>query len=146
MESTFAAIETGSKPAPGIDLSRYEPSSSPPTTTAARKEALVRAYTTHVHVSNRIANLSLLDTYGRNAWLIGNESLEQILGSVEKELAEVTDATERVNRARREAQENVRGEFEGLEKDWRRGVGRVVETEIAGEELRQRILQSHREA
>lgn len=41
---------------------------------------------------------------------------------------------------RKDAQEGVKGEVLGLERAWRGGVGRVVGTEVAGEQVRGEIL------
>ena len=41
-------------------------------------------------------------------------------------------------------QENVSGEFATLEETWKRGVGRVLETEVAVEGLRREILDKRR--
>lgn len=67
---------------------------------------------------------------GKNAWLVGNAQLEDLLRGVEKELVETRESAEAVNRERKGRQEAGRGEMEGLEEGWRRGVGRVVEVEV----------------
>jgi len=46
--------------------------------------------------------------------------------------------------ARKSAQEGVAGEIVGLGETWRRGVGRVLETEVAAEGLRREILERRR--
>lgn len=61
---------------------------------------------------------------------MGNSQLEDLLRGVEKELVEAREAVEGVNRERKGAQEGRRGEMEGLERGWRKGVGRVVEVEV----------------
>lgn len=49
-----------------------------------------------------------------------------------------------VNIQRRRVQDEVGGELKGLEETWKRGVGRVLETEIATEGLRQQVLERQR--
>ena len=73
----------------GIDLSRYEASAleapsntSPhsdeksPELLAKWRETLQRAYGLNTYLNGRVTNLSLLETYGKTAWLIGNSQLE----------------------------------------------------------------------
>lgn len=72
--------------------------------------------------------------------MIGNHQLEGVLAGLEKELVETRAAGEGLNRARKAAQEGARGEMEALEEGWRKGVGRVLEVEVAAEEVRREIL------
>jgi pre-mRNA-splicing factor SPF27 len=139
----------------GIDLSRYEAPDPPSTTQTSEsenseiskewKKTLRKAYASSSYLSTRLANLTLLDTYGKNAWLIGNSQLEDILKNLERELVEIRDATDQVNGARKSVQEDSRGEIEGLEQTWRRGVGRILEIEVAAEGLRRDILELRRQ-
>ncbi|KAI9813313.1 MAG: hypothetical protein M1827_004255 [Pycnora praestabilis] len=136
----------------GIDTSRYEALEPPPNTSpnsdedrpqllAAWQDTLRKAYTSSSYLSKRLTNLALLESYGKNAWLVSNSQLEDILRSLERELADVQAQTEAVNKGRKAAQEGVRGEMEGLEASWRRGVGRVLEVEVGAEGLRREILE-----
>jgi pre-mRNA-splicing factor SPF27 len=131
----------------GIDLSRYEEPEAPSDDKdiAAWKKSLQRAYTSSTYLSGRSSNLSLLEELGKNAWLIGNSQLEDILRQLEKELDELKAETENVNKSRKSAQEASRGEMIGLEETWKRGVGRILETEIAVEEFRKEILDKRRQ-
>ncbi|KAM5468868.1 hypothetical protein MauCBS54593_004863 [Microsporum audouinii] len=134
----------------GIDLSRYEapeipssstdPSADPTTVLDDWRQTLRRAYAAHLHLSTRKENLALLEAHGKNAWLIGNSQLEDILRRMEKDLHEVTEATEAVNRERKLKQESVRGELAALDDTWRRGVSGTLDVEIAAEKLRRDIL------
>ncbi|KAL4811522.1 Pre-mRNA-splicing factor SPF27 [Aspergillus unguis] len=135
----------------GIDLSRYE-APEPPTRSADSapnldewRETLQKAYTASSHLSSRHENLSLLEEGGKNAWLIGNSQLEDILRGLEKELAETKAAAETVNKERKIAQESSQGELAGLEETWRRGVGAILDVELAAEDLRQKILEQRRQ-
>lgn len=78
----------------------------------------------------RLQALELLERFGRNAWLVGNDTLEGLLGEVERELVGCREGVERVCRERKGVQEGGRGELEEGERAWREGVGRVVETEV----------------
>ncbi|KAH8422811.1 pre-mRNA-splicing factor SPF27 family protein [Aspergillus melleus] len=137
----------------GIDLSRYE-APEPPTRSSDAgstpnleewRQTLQRAYTASSHLSMRHENLALLEENGKNAWLIGNSQLEDILRGLEKELAETKEAAETVNKERKLAQEASRGELAGLEESWRKGVGATLDVELAAESLRMQILDQRRQ-
>ncbi|KAL8844583.1 MAG: hypothetical protein Q9176_001095 [Flavoplaca citrina] len=135
------------EPLTGIDLSRYEldssnPSSPPPSTSTPdlQQKNLQEAYTSSTYLHSRAQHLALLDKYGKNAWLVGNSQLEDLLRRTEKELAETRGEVERVNGERKRVQEGAKGEMEGLERGWREGVGKVVEVEIAVADLEGRRM------
>ncbi|KAK6583881.1 hypothetical protein PZA11_003611 [Diplocarpon coronariae] len=109
------------------------------------RTALERAYTSQSYLEGRIANLELLERYGKNAWLEGNRQLEDVLRALERELEERKGEIDGVVIERKNAQEAVSGELKGLEEGWRRGVGRVLETEVAAEAVRREILERRRE-
>lgn len=139
----------------GIDLSRYEAPEPPARSSDAGSEAtpnleewrqtLQKAYTASSHLSMRHENLALLEENGKNAWLIGNSQLEDILRGLEKELAETKEAAETVNKERKLAQEASKGELAGLEESWRKGVGATLDVELAAEALRMQILDQRRQ-
>lgn len=123
------------EPLNAIDLTRYEaPSSDSPTASD-----LTAAYTSSSHLSTRLYNLGLLEQYGKNAWLVGNSQLEDLLKGYEKELVSVKGDVEIVDRERMEGQLRRKGEVDGLEEAWKLGIGRVVEVEVAIEELRREM-------
>lgn len=131
----------------GIDLTRYEALDAPGKgDVAAWKSTLNQAYASAEYLRGREINLSLLETYGKNAWLIGNSQLEDILRSVEKEVEAMKLEHEAVEQARRTAQENITGEMQSLEEGWRNGIGRMIEAQAAAEGLRQEILERKRMA
>lgn len=131
-----------------IDQSRYEsldPPESEDEDGASWREALRKAYAAQSYLANRKENLGMLEEHGKNTWLIGNYYLEHQLKALEKELVETREAVESVNKERKQAQENSRGELEALEQTWRTGVGRILEIEVASEELRQAALEARRQ-
>jgi pre-mRNA-splicing factor SPF27 len=154
VEAELLRIEN-KKPLKAIDLGRYEaiepPTTSPdsdeksPETLTRWREALQRAYTSQSYLIGRQTNLALLEKYGKNAWLIGNAQLEDILRGLERELSERKVEIDEVVIERKNAQEAVAGEVRGLEETWKRGVGRVLETEVAAEGVRREILERRRE-
>ncbi|KAF8865034.1 hypothetical protein BDZ45DRAFT_471466 [Acephala macrosclerotiorum] len=129
-----------------IDLSRYEVLDPPsnPSDLPAWKSSLQQAYTSQSHLATRLTNLSLLEKYGKNAWLISNSQLEDILRGLERELEERKKEIDLIVVERKNAQENVGGEMKGYEEGWRRGVGRVLEVEVAAEGIRREILERRR--
>ncbi|KAL9122266.1 MAG: hypothetical protein Q9187_001185 [Circinaria calcarea] len=155
IDSEFERISS-KQPLTAIDTTRYEALEAPPPTSPKSderspelleswRETLRRAYATSTHLSIRLQNLALLESFGKNAWLIGNSQLEEILRGLEKELVETKERVEEVNKERYESQEGVRGEMEGLEASWRASVGRLVEVEVAAEEMRMEILERRRQ-
>ncbi|KAJ5468553.1 hypothetical protein N7475_006305 [Penicillium sp. IBT 31633x] len=136
----------------GIDLSRYEAPEGPTRTSDTDapnldewRQTLEKAYASSSHLSKRYENLTLLEAHGKNAWLIGNSQLEEILSSLEKELAETKEAAEEVNKQRKIAQEANSGELVSLEETWKRGVGAILDVELASEGLRMQILEHRRQ-
>jgi pre-mRNA-splicing factor SPF27 len=135
-----------------IDTKRYEEIEAPPNTDPTSDEehpalleawntALKRAYTSSEYVESRITQLGLLERFGKNSWLVGNSQLEDILKGIEAELADVRRQADEVDTLRRQQQESIAGELTTLEDTWKKGVGRVLETEVAAEGLKQQILE-----
>ncbi|KAK6082105.1 bcas2 family protein [Seiridium cupressi] len=134
------------QPLRAIDQERYEEQEDLPASASLedRQNALSRAYTANTYLTLRHTHLSLLDSFGKNAWLVGNWQTEAELAALERELAEAKRQIEIVNNSRRRAQEEVGAELRGLEETWKKGVGRVLETEIAIEELKREVLERRR--
>ena len=155
IHSEISRIERGEM-LQAIDLTRYEavepPATSPnsdekdPSSLAKWREALQKAYTSQSYLVGRQTNLALLEKYGKNGWLIGNSQLEDILRDLERELAERNAEIDGVVIERKNAQEAVGAEIKGLDEGWKKGVRKVLETEVAAENLRLEILQRRREA
>lgn len=139
----------------GIDLKRYEDLDAPDNTTPTSdhdrpglleqwNKALRQAYTSSEYVQGRLTQLGLLEKFGKNSWLVGNAQLEHVLTDIEAELAQVRKWQEEVDAYRRGQQHAVHGEIKTLEETWQKGVGRVLETEVAAEGLKQQILDKRR--
>ncbi|KAJ5367302.1 hypothetical protein N7541_001243 [Penicillium brevicompactum] len=134
----------------GIDLARYEAPEAPAPSNGAPdldewRKTLQKAYASSSHLAKRHENLTLLEEHGKNAWLIGNSQLEEILSELEKELAETKEASAEVNKQRKIAQEASHGELVSLEETWKRGVGAILDVEVACEGLRMQILEHRRQ-
>jgi len=143
----------------GIDLSRYEADAleAPPRTTPTSDEdhpeilqrwrdALSRAYATATYLAGRQTNLGLLETYGRNAWLVGNAQMEDVLRDFEREVEAKRTEGGWVDAARREEGEAVKRRVEQAEREWKKGVREMVEVQVAAEAIRMRVLEKRRTA
>ena len=84
-------------------------------------------------------NLDLLEEFGKNAWLISNSQMEDILRNLEKELSQRRGEVENVNKARKAAQEGSKAELSGLEEMWRLGIGKIIEVEVATDGLKREM-------
>ncbi|RKF62488.1 Pre-mRNA-splicing factor SPF27-like protein [Erysiphe neolycopersici] len=132
------------KPLNAIDLSRYESSNLPSFDDCDRESlctALRSVYVSQIYLNNRKKNLEYLETYGKNAWLLGNAQLESILRDMERDLVQKKNEIEICALERKSAQEAIGGEVKSLEESWKRAMGRALETEIAVENLKSRIFQ-----
>ncbi|KAF7188030.1 Pre-mRNA-splicing factor SPF27 [Pseudocercospora fuligena] len=146
IEAEHARISSGQAKQSGLDLSRYELQDAPEKgDLTAWKTTLNKAYASAEYLRGREINLSLLETYGKNAWLISNSQLEDTLRALEKELEAAKIEQEQVEQTRRVVQGNAAGEMQGLEEGWKTGVGRMIEAQAAAERLRQEILRRKRE-
>lgn len=88
--------------------------------------------------------LELLEQFGKNAWLIGNSQLEDVLRDLEKGLVKTKQRTEELNRERKGAQEGGQAAMEGSERAWREGIGRVVEVQLGISEAEEKWRNSLR--
>ena len=125
-----------------LPTSRYEAQELPPpssSSSAALRPVLANAYVSAAYLASRNQNLSLLDAHGARAWLLSNYHLEESLKRTERELADVKREMDEVNHGRAQRQEAVKAEMLMLDDTWRKGVGRVLETEVAVEELKAQI-------
>lgn len=145
MATEYERISSGI-PISGISTSRYEapiaPSASTPLSELQR--TLAQAYTSQTYLSSRFTQLQRLESSGKEEWLASNETLVALLAGLEKELQEMKEGIDRVVLERQTAQASVKGEVGMLERSWREGVGRVLETEVAAEGLKEQVLKERR--
>jgi pre-mRNA-splicing factor SPF27 len=156
LTSEHDRLQSGGPKTGGIDLSRYE-SLEPPNRTfetsdedrpellAQWRDTLRRAYASSTYLSGRSSSLALLETYGKNAWLVGNWQLEAELKSLEAELAAAKKETEQLSDERRPRQEGGAAEMQVLENTWKKGIGGLVEVQVATESLRSEVLEKRME-
>ncbi|KAK4943461.1 hypothetical protein LTR10_016952 [Elasticomyces elasticus] len=137
----------GKRDAGGIDPTRYEAPDEPTgeSTVEEYRQILRKSYVASTFLENRQTNLELLDEFGKNAWLVGNSQVEQVLQDMESELARVKTETDDINKARKTAQEQHKAELLGLEETWKRGLGQILEIQVATQELRRLIYDRQRQ-
>lgn len=70
---------------------------------------------------------------------MGNWHLEGELRALEREVAAARRAVDLVTLRRQRLQREAGGEITGLDEAWRKGVGRVLEAEVAAEGLRREV-------
>ncbi|KAK5942793.1 hypothetical protein PMZ80_005359 [Knufia obscura] len=136
-------VVAGKQMTGGIDTSRYEPSEdlSADSNVEPVKAALRSTYANMTYLRDRQTNIALLEEYGKNAWLIGNSHLDDIQKRLDSELASLKTQTEDTNRKRKAAQEDSKGELLGLEETWKQGISRIIETQLATDQLQQQLNQ-----
>ncbi|TDZ26071.1 Pre-mRNA-splicing factor SPF27 [Colletotrichum sidae] len=140
------------QPLKAVDLERYQsqepfPNGEQPESAEDRErlaDSLRKAYTSFAYLDARAQNLALLEKWGKNAWLTANWGLENELKALERDLTQTKKQIDILTVARRHQQEEVAAEMRGLEENWKKGVGRTLETEIAVEKLRQEVLEEMR--
>lgn len=76
-------------------------------------------------------NISLMSTYGPNAWLIRNYQLAAELKELQAVHADLKEQITEVNRSRRVFQEDQGEHLTRLEKRWQELVGGTVQLEMA---------------
>ena len=156
LNSAEAKRVAAKQPSTAIDVSRYEslevPTTTRPTSSEidfelleAWKTTLQNAYASSTHLHSRLQNLALLGQFGKNAWLFGNAQLENILQKIEKELIEIKEQSEELNGTRQLTQEGIKGEMDGLNEGWKKSIGRLIEVQLAAEQVKGDILASQRE-
>ena len=131
-----------------IDLSRYE-ALDPPSPNASAEQwssALREAKVNDSYLSERVTNLGLLEKFGKNSWLIGNSSLEDLHAQLQAELSDVRRQLEEVGSQRQQKQASISGELKALEDSWREGIERTLATKAAAEKLRLQILEEMEKA
>ncbi|GAO15316.1 hypothetical protein UVI_02041390 [Ustilaginoidea virens] len=116
----------------------------PGTPPADLRPVLARAFASAQYLAARGDNLALLDRHGPPAWLLANYHLESEVRALEAELADTRRRIDQVNHERATRQAGVKPELDGLEEAWRKGLGRVLETEVAVDEVKAQIRQELR--
>jgi pre-mRNA-splicing factor SPF27 len=143
----------------GIDTSRYTadaieaPHRTLPESEPLRSEVLEQwrnklrqAKISSTYLSGRNTNLALLESYGKNAWLVQNWNQEAVRSRLEAELAEVNSSSEALAEDRRVKQEAAAAEASLLEDSWKKGIRGLVEVQLATEDLRRQVLAARNQA
>ncbi|KAF9270485.1 breast carcinoma amplified sequence 2 [Marasmius fiardii PR-910] len=121
------------QPLPALDSVRYQLPA--PTSTPATEEqwaaALDNARAQLEHQRIRQTNLTLLQTYGSNAWRIQNYLLEETAKNIEKSLEDLTQLTTDVNRERKNSQTKIGAQLTSLETRWTELISGILQIEMA---------------
>ncbi|KAF5356281.1 hypothetical protein D9756_004225 [Leucocoprinus leucothites] len=118
---------------PSLDSLRYQlpAPTSTPATDEDWKAALYNARAQLEHQRIRQTNLTLLQTYGANAWRIHNYQLEQQAKNIEGTLEQLKELTVEVNRDRKNSQDRFGKQLTALETRWTNLISSVLQIEMA---------------
>ncbi|KAJ6604317.1 breast carcinoma amplified sequence 2, partial [Mycena vulgaris] len=131
LQAELARVESHEQ-FPAIDTLRYQlPAPSAPGTDEEWQAALKNAHAQLEHLRMRQTNLTLLHTYGPNAWRIHNYLLEATVKQTEQALEELKQMTVDVNRERNNMQTRLGKQLNSLETRWTELISNVLQIELA---------------
>jgi len=124
----------GRQPMETLSMKRYELPTPPPgkmTDIQAWLECVDNSSAQLEHQRTRILNLDMMLDYGAESWKQYNEVLQELLGRVQQQLAEVKKSIQEVNWARKNQQTMVGDRLKQLETNWVGLVSKNYEIEQA---------------
>ncbi|KAJ7783423.1 breast carcinoma amplified sequence 2 [Mycena maculata] len=131
LQAELARVESHEK-FPPLDTVRYQlPAPSAPGTDEEWQAALKNAHAQLEHQRMRQTNLTLLQTYGANAWRIHNYLLEATVKQTEQALEDLKQMTVDVNRERKNTQTRLGNQLNSLETRWTELISNVLQIELA---------------
>ncbi|KAK7463859.1 hypothetical protein VKT23_005794 [Stygiomarasmius scandens] len=132
LQAEIERVETH-QPFPPIDSIRFQlpAPTSTPGTDDEWKASLDNARAQLEHQRMRQTNVTLLQTYGPNAWRIHNYLLEAQAKQIEKALEDLKQLTVDVNRQRKNDQERLGTQLNMLETRWTELISSVLQIEMA---------------
>lgn len=144
LQQAIDGAASGTPSSNGIDLTRYQSSDelSAESDVDLVKSALATAYANIAYLQGRQTNIALLEEYGKNAWLISNSHLDDIQKRLDAELAVTKEQSENINRMRKTTQEDSKGELMSLDSTWKEAIGKIVETQLATDALKQELVKN----
>ncbi|KAG7450246.1 breast carcinoma amplified sequence 2 [Guyanagaster necrorhizus] len=120
------------QPFPSLDTLRYQlPTPSLPGTDDEWQAAIQNTRSQLEHQRLRQTNMTLLQTYGSNAWRTQNYLLENTAKQVEQALEELKELTVEVNRSRKNNQSELGNQLTSLETRWTDLISNVLQIEMA---------------
>ncbi|KAG8930192.1 hypothetical protein FRC01_003161 [Tulasnella sp. 417] len=121
------------QPLGALDTTRYKlpPPPSDPASEADWQKAVDNARAQLEHQKTRQLNLSLLQTYGPNAWRVHNYLTEAAVVQYEKALERLQDQVTEVNRSRKNSQTQAGNQLSSLENRWKELISAVLQLELA---------------
>ncbi|KIY69677.1 breast carcinoma amplified sequence 2 [Cylindrobasidium torrendii FP15055 ss-10] len=131
LKTELERVETHQSFTP-IDTHRYQlPAPALPGSDEEWQSALDNARAQLEHQRLRQTNISLLQTYGPNAWRIQNYLLEADVTQVEKALEQLQTLTVEINRERKNEQTRIGSQLTSLETRWTELLSNVLQIEMA---------------
>ncbi|KAF8641046.1 hypothetical protein AX17_000690 [Amanita inopinata Kibby_2008] len=121
------------QPTPQLDAIRYQlpGPTSVPASDEEWRAALDNARAQLEHQKIRQSNLTLLQTYGANAWKLHNYQLEATAKNLETAVEGMKELTVEVNRERKNDQERIGKQLTMLETRWTELVSNILQIEMA---------------
>lgn len=142
LASELKRVETH-QPIPPLDTVRYQlpaPSENEQLEELWKK-AVQNAKAQLEHQRIRQTNLSLLQTYGPNAWKIQNYMLEASVARLDKAIEQLKEKTSDINRERKSGQTLAGAQLTALETKWTELISNVLQIELANVALESEIAQ-----
>ncbi|KAI0963256.1 hypothetical protein AcW1_000384 [Taiwanofungus camphoratus] len=132
LEAELARVESHQS-LPPLDTTRYQlpGPSSIPASEEDWKKAVENAHAQLEHLRLRHANLTLLQSYGSNAWRIHNYLVESTAKNLEKALEDLRNLTTEVNRERKNFQTRIGNQLTSLETRWMELISNILQIEMA---------------
>jgi len=123
---------SGSKPLSALDTSRYSlPAPSAGSSEEDWIKAIDNAKALLEHQFNRQSNISLLQTYGANAWRVANYRTEAEAERLDRQLESLKEDVTRVNRERKVNHTALGRQLTSLETRWTELISNVLQIELA---------------
>jgi len=119
------------EPSNALDTTRYKLPGPAEDTELAWKAALDNAKAQLESQKTRQLNLSLLQTYGANAWRVHNYLTEASAAQYEKALERLQEQTTELNRSRKNSQILGGNQLTSLETRWTELISTVLQLELA---------------
>lgn len=130
LAAEFSRVETG-QPLNALDISKYQLPGPTSAGDQSWQEALRNAHAQLEHQRLRHTNLTLLQTYGANAWRINNYHLEESAKQAERALEELKERTTDLNRERKNSQTRYGSQLTALETKWTELLSSILQIEMA---------------
>lgn len=124
----------------GIDLSRYDIDAFDNGKDSEISDEQLKNYCVSlVYLQDGLENLKLLEQYGKNQWLLANDSLEQSLQNLQQAVREERAKVSLAKLQKKELEQSAQSSVEYLNNRWTEGIRNVIEVGIANLEMKIKI-------